>query len=108
MTNLVYNKNHIVEALSNVGLKLGDTAFFSTSLGMIGKAEGVNNQDELNSLFFGAIRNVIGAEGTILVPTYSYTFGDSSKNNPKIFDPLTTPAKVGPFPNFFMKQNGVV
>ena len=108
MTNLVYNKNHIVEALINVGLKQGDTAFFSTSLGMIGTAEGVNNQEELNSLFFEAIKNVIGAKGTILVPAYSYTFGDSTKSNPIIFDPLTTPAEVGPFPNFFMKQNGVV
>ncbi|NQU57226.1 MAG: AAC(3) family N-acetyltransferase [Rhodospirillales bacterium] len=108
MNNLAYNIDDIVEALIGVGLHQGDTAFFSTSLGMLGVAEGVNNQDDLNTLFFEAIKKVLGTKGTILVPAYSYTFGGSTKDNPKIYDPLTTPAEVGPFPNFFIKQKGVV
>lgn len=108
MNSSSYCADDIVKALTDAGLQPGDTAFFSTSLGMVGIAEGVNSQDELNALFLDAIKNVLGPSGTILVPTYSYTFGGSTKENPKIFDPLITPAEVGPFPNFFMKQHGVV
>lgn len=108
MNSSIYNSDDIVSALVNVGLQQGDTAFFSTSLGMVGVAEGVINQDDLNALFLDAIKKVLGPQGTILVPAYSYTFGDSSKSNPKIFDPQTTPSAVGPFPEFFLKQEGVV
>ena len=104
---MAYNNDDIVKALTGAGLQAGDTAFFSTSLGMLGLPEGINSGDELNALFLEAIKRVMGPEGTILAPTYSYTFGGSSKESPKIYDPLTTPAEVGPFPNFFLKQEGV-
>jgi aminoglycoside N3'-acetyltransferase len=108
MSNSSYNLEDIVTAFSKAGLRKGDTAFFSTSLGMIGKAEGVNNSEDLNALFFNAIKIALGLEGTILVPAYSYSFGSSTKNSPKTFYPLTTPAETGPFPNFFLKQKNVI
>jgi aminoglycoside N3'-acetyltransferase len=108
MNKFQYNKKDIIKALFEAGLEKGDTAYFSTSLGMIGVAEDVKTQDDLNSLFFEAIKEVIRPVGTILVPTYSYTIGKSTKKNPVIFDPRTTSTEIGPFPDFFLKQKDVV
>ena len=41
-------------------------------------------------------------DGNLFVPTYSYSFGDDS--NRRYFDLKKTPAKIGPFPNFMIKQ----
>lgn len=104
-----YSDNDIITSLKNSGIENGDAVFFTTSLGMIGMpAIAVNTEEELNGLFFDAIKEVLGPRGTGLVPTYSYTFGKSTLTNPAIFDPKTTPSQVGPFTNFFLKQPGVI
>ena len=108
MINLIYTKNDVIKALTEAGLEKGDTAYFSTSLGMLGIAEGVKDLNDLSVFFLNAIKEVMGPEGTIIVPTYSYTIGGSTKENPKIFDPLTTPSKIGPFPEFFRQQEGTI
>ena len=100
MSGVAYNKDNIVQALRNVGLQEGDTAYFSTSLGMIGLPEGVENLQGLNSMFFDAIINVLGKTGTVLIPAYSYTFGqETGGEGLQTFDPKSTPANVGPFPD---------
>ena len=104
----VYNYSDIVHALQGAGLNAGDTAYFSTSLGMLGFAEGVSTADQLNTLFFDAICETLGGTGNLLVPAYSYTFGGSTVDAPKIFDPINTPAEIGPFPNHVLKQNDVL
>jgi aminoglycoside N3'-acetyltransferase len=108
MTSNYYNLDDIIQSLKNAGLEEGNSAYFSTSLGLLGIAEDVSSQEELNALFFKAIKQVLGPNGTLIVPTYSYTFGPSTKANPSVFDPQTTPAEIGPFPNFILKQPGVV
>jgi aminoglycoside N3'-acetyltransferase len=108
MNKFQYNQKDIIKALVAAGLEEGDTAYFSTSLGMIGLAEGVKTQEDLNFLFFEAIKEVIRPVGNILVPTYSYTISKGTRNDPAIFDPLTTPSEIGPFPDFILKQKGVV
>jgi len=104
-----YNYKDIVIALKNSGIKSGDTVFFTTGLGMVGvPSTDVNTQEKLNKLFFDAIKEVLGEKGTMLVPTYSYTFGESTITSPAVFDPKTTQSQIGPFTNFFLKQPGVV
>lgn len=103
-----YSYPQIVEALETAGLKPGDTIFVSTSFGMLGILEGTDSSDDLNLAHLKAIQQVLGPSGTIVVPTYSYTIGRSTATNPAVFDPLTTPAEIGPFPNFFLKQPEVI
>jgi aminopeptidase-like protein/aminoglycoside N3'-acetyltransferase len=74
---------------------------------MLGIADGISTDDGLNRLFYDCIQEVLGASGTILVPTYSYTFGKSQAKDLALFDSGTTPAKTGPFPEFLRKQPGV-
>ena len=87
-----------------MGLRKGDIVFFSTSLGMVGTAKDVFTNDELNQLFLDCFRLVLGEEGTILVPTYSYTFGESTTTELACFDPDETVSRVGSFPEFIRKQ----
>lgn len=104
-----YSYEDIVAALRESGINEGDSVFFTTGLGMVGMPpQSVKNQDDLNELFFRAIKEAVGEDGTILIPTYSYTFGKSKASELAIFDPKETPAEIGPFPNFFLKQDGVV
>ena len=55
-----------------------------------------------------AIKETLGPKGTILVPTYSYTFGKFNSRKLPSFNPKKTPSKIGPFGNFFIKQKGVI
>ena len=99
-----YTKTDIIDALLKTGLQKDDTVFFSTSLGMVGlPPKSVKNQDDLNKLFLDAIREVL-SDGNIIVPTYSYTFGKSTATDPAVYNPYTTSAEIGPFPEFVRKQ----
>lgn len=103
-----YSRRDVVEALRNLGISPGDLLVCSTSLGLLGLAEGANTQEDVNALFFSALREAVGVNGTLLVPTYSYTFCRSTASAPMTFDPLTTPSEIGPFPEYFRKQEGVI
>lgn len=103
-----YGKSDVLLALSAAGVEPGDTVFITTSLGMLGTAEGTSTLDDLNRLYFDCIMEVLGPEGTALAPAYSYTFGRSRASAPEVFDPETTRAEIGPFPNFFRCQPGVL
>ncbi|MFC1510874.1 DUF4910 domain-containing protein [Candidatus Margulisiibacteriota bacterium] len=104
-----YSYFDILRALRASGIEKGDTVFFTTGLGMLGLPPvAVDSQEKLNKMFLEAINEVLGEDGTILVPTYSYTFGKSSLKNLAVFDPQRTPAEIGSFPNYFLKQPGVI
>lgn len=102
-----YSSEDIINALKELGLVHGDLVYFSTGLGFLGKAEGVDSSADLNKMFFDCIKKVVGSEGTILIPMYSYTFGRSLASEPAIFNPLETKSETGPFPEFFRQQTGV-
>jgi len=102
-----YTKEDIINALKKAGIQKDDTVFFSTSLGMVGFPPSfVKTQDDLNRLFLDAIREVL-VEGNIIVPTYSYTFGKSLASNLAQFN-RHTPAEIGPFPNYILKQSDAI
>ncbi len=102
-----FSGEDIVNVLRKLGLIRGDMVYFSTGFGFLGKAGGVENPEDLNKLFFDSIREVLGSEGTILVPTFSYTFGKNLASEPAVFDPIETKSGTGPFPEFFRQQSGV-
>ena len=103
-----YSYDDILSALSLSGISKGDIVFFTTSLGMLGiPPRDVDNSEALNSLFLNAFREAVGSFGAVLVPTYSYTFGNSTQDLLAVYDPLITPSSIGAFPNFVLKANGV-
>lgn len=102
-----YSEKDIYTALEKAGLKSEDTVFITTSLGMLGIPENVHTQEELNCLFFNALKSFF-SKGNIIIPTYSYSFGKSRPNNLATYDPTETPSEIGPFPEYFRQQKGVL
>lgn len=71
----------IVEGLKELGLKSCDTVVVHSSLSSFGRVEGGAE------IVVDAILEVLGTEGTLVVPTFNY--------EPGVFDPQKTPSIVG-------------
>ena len=87
---MYYTKNDIVKALKKAGVKKNDTVFFTTSLGMLGKpkTKGLLSAEKISKFMLEAIKNTLGPKGTILIPTYSYSFGKFQRNKLPSFPPV--------------------
>lgn len=103
-----YTKKDIVESLKNCGIRKGDTVFVTTSLGMFGFLKNAQSLDDINEAFYLSLCECVGVSGSIIVPTYSYTFGKHTITSPVVYDKQRTEAEIGPFPEFFRHQEGVV
>ena len=94
-----YTRADFVSALRAVGLKGGDTVFSHGNLGFFGyPAEGRMPQ-EVFQLVRDSFREVIGAEGTLVVPTFTYSF---CKGAP--FDHARSPSTCGAFTEWARQQ----
>lgn len=90
-----YTKDDITQALKKSGIHNGDNIFVHSNLGFFGKLLGVNDAESYWSIYKEAIFNVLGTEGTLIVPTFTYSFCWN-----KIFDKEKTPSTVGIFSEF--------
>ena len=99
-----YNYKDLVSKYRFLGLKKGDNIFATTGLGFLGNCIEADNINSLCDIHLKALLEIIGEEGTLIVPTYSYTFGETDPINIATFDIINTKAKIGPFPNFVLKD----
>jgi aminoglycoside 3-N-acetyltransferase len=101
-----YDKLKIFKTFKKLNIKKGDSIFLTTSLGMLGMPK-TNNKNLLlisSNWVFKSLKELIGKEGNIFVPTYSYSFTKKIK----IFSPKSTKSEIGYFSNFFLKQKNVI
>tara|TARA_B100000886_G_scaffold324748_1_gene269696 strand:- start:878 stop:1684 length:807 start_codon:yes stop_codon:yes gene_type:complete len=98
--------NDIKFCLNKLGIKKNDSIFLSTNIGMLGIPKtNCRNKILISSRWIlKALKEIVGKNGNIFVPTYSYTFTKKIKK----FDPSKTKADIGYFPNFFLKQKNVI
>lgn len=87
-----YSKNDIIDSLKKVGLKKGDNIFIHSNIGFFGKLENIKTKQDYWDIFKEAIFEVIGQQGTIVVPTFSYSFCWG-----KTFDKFETLGTTGVF-----------
>ena len=87
-----YSKKDIINSLKKVGLKKGDNIFIHSNIGFFGKLENAKTKEEHWRIFKDAIFEVITKNGTVIVPTFSYSFCWN-----KIFDKVETPGTTGMF-----------
>ena len=101
-----YTKIDITNAISSLGIGKGDTLYITSSLGFVGiPPSHITDSAKLCHIFYDSIREVIGIEGTIMVPTFSYSFGRSTETKPVIYSVKNTPSKVGIFSNFILNHS---
>ncbi len=85
-----YTKTDIIAALRQLGLQEGSHIFIHSNVGFFGKLTGANTPEEVYSNFKKAIREVIGKTGTVIYPTFSYSFCKGQD-----FDPSMTESTCG-------------
>ncbi len=90
-----YSKEDFIKSLQKAGIEYGDTLFGHSNIGFFGRLEFAKNAQETCNLLLESIFSVIGSEGTLLLPTFSYSF-----SNKKSFNPKTTKGVGGIFSEY--------
>ncbi|MGE5473223.1 MAG: AAC(3) family N-acetyltransferase [Ignavibacteriales bacterium] len=85
-----YSESDIIDALKNIGVEKGDNIFVHSNIGFFGKLKGAKDEKDYYKAFKEAIFEVIGDEGSLIVPTFSYSYCWG-----KIFDKENTPGICG-------------
>lgn len=97
-----YNKEEIISALDKLKLERGDSLFIHSNIGFFGILEGAKNIEDVCEIFFDSIFQYIGENGSIFVPTFSYSFPRE-----QLFNPLL-PSKMGAFSDWVFKNSDSV
>lgn len=84
-----YSRDELVADFQSIGLKSGDHVAVSVSYGEMGNIEG-GPSTVLNSLL-----EVLGEEGTLMMPTYSYSSEPTRLSREFVFDPDTSISYTG-------------
>lgn len=99
-----YTRDDLLRAIEGVGIRSGDTISLQVSLGRLGLPLGVERTyAALSDFAIDAFLEVLGSEGTLVVPTYTYSIGRGT-----VFEVETTPSSIGEFPEVFRQRPNVV
>jgi aminoglycoside 3-N-acetyltransferase len=79
----------ITKILKKAKIRKGNTILIHGDLGAISQ---INTKKNIIKIFLGALKKVLGPKGTVLIPTFSYSF---CKN--EIFNPNKTKSEIGSF-----------
>ena len=108
-TDWNFTSQDLVDELYAIGIRRADTIFVHVSLDTLGQPKDCSSSEQVHQVLLDGLQTVIGAEGTILVPTYSFSFCKQ-----QVFDIDNTPTTGGPwsasadFLEFFRKLPGAV
>ncbi len=94
--------NDIRLALEQVGIQKSDSIFVHSDLKHFGKLSQIMNRDEFFGQMIDVFLNVIGPNGNLMMPTFSYSFCKG-----EIFDVLETPSAVGVLTEAFRRTSGI-
>lgn len=92
MTRADYTAKDIAATLDRVGVTAGDRIFVHSNLGFFGTLEGAEDREDYCGTFCSTIREVLGEDGTLVVPTFTYSFC-----NGEPYDPHRTESVCGMF-----------
>lgn len=98
-----YTVDDIVTALREAGVCEGDNIFIHCNIGFFGRLEGATSSDTLCEGFLEGLKRAVGPEGTLVVPTFSYSFCHG-----EVYNPATTKSGCGLFTEYIYKQDGVI
>ncbi|HET7565283.1 MAG TPA: DUF4910 domain-containing protein, partial [Gemmatimonadaceae bacterium] len=104
-----YSRTDLTAALRQLRIRAGDTVFVHVCLDALGIADGCPTAESRCAMLLAALLDVVGASGTLLVPTYTFSFCQQQP-----FDVKRTPTPGGPwstsveFLEYFRRLPGVV
>lgn len=94
-----YNRCDLADSFREVGLSKGDIVFSHSNIGFFGIPAGERTPGNTFWTILNAFFDVIGEEGTLAVPTFTYSFPQG-----KVFDPDNTPSDCGIFTEMLRKH----
>lgn len=94
-----YTASEFRGALRSVGLRRGDTVFTHSNIGFFGLPDPPGSTESVCAALLEGVLDVIGPEGTFVVPTFTYSFCEG-----KPFDPDETPSPCGALTEFVRKR----
>ena len=100
MKNFDYSKSDISKALTDVGITTDDNIFVHSNIGYFGKMENAENKNDYCREFLESVLDVIGINGTLVVPTFSYSFC-----NNEVYDKIKTDSVCGIFSEYIRKKS---
>jgi len=77
-------RGDIVAALAAAGVEPGMTVFSHANIAFFGRVEGVTGMDDLIRIMLGCFAEVLGPDGTLVLPVFTYSFG--ADKTEKVFD----------------------
>jgi aminoglycoside 3-N-acetyltransferase len=102
--NRHYTRDDLLRAIEAVGICAGNIVSLQVSLGRLGLPFGVERDYvALSNFVIDAFLEVLGSEGTLVVPTYTYSIGRGD-----VFEVETTPSSIGEFPEVFRNRENAV
>jgi aminoglycoside 3-N-acetyltransferase len=94
-----YDKAAIDVCLAGLPLEAGDIVFSHSNAGFFGRLAGAKSGADICAALAEAILRRIGPNGTLVVPTFTYSFSGGD-----IFDVDHTPSKMGAFAEWVRKE----
>jgi len=96
-----YSKKDLIAALRSAGVRKGDILYCHVGMSNIGVPTEQLQGATKFSVIYDALMEVIGSQGTLLTPTFTYSFCHG-----EIYDPEESPSKVGYFGENLRKLPG--
>lgn len=78
-----YSKTNIIDALCTVGIGYGDSIFIHSNIGFFGRLQDGSDPENCYRIFKEALLQALGPTGTIVMPTFSYSFCKRQEFNKK-------------------------
>ena len=87
-------------------IKKGDSLYVSSSFGMLGLPSfKISNDYEISRVFFEILIDILGNNGTLFAPTFTYSFSKTREISKNVFNVDKTTSRVGPFGEYIRKKN---
>jgi aminoglycoside 3-N-acetyltransferase len=103
--NEIVNTDQVLSCLLGLGVKKGDNIMIHSDLSVLGRLclSGNNAGNRFLSALVNVFKKAVGVKGTIIMPTFSYSFLKG-----ETYDVKNSPSTAGILTEFFRKQKGVV
>lgn len=96
----IYTSDDLASAIKELGIEKGDMICVHSNFTQFGKI--LPRKNEFLSVLIDIFKELVGDEGTILVPTFTYSFCRGL-----CFDKKHSKTSVGALGEYFRKENGV-
>ena len=90
-----FQYSDIINAIKQSGINLGDYVFLHSDVTKFGRLEDIKDKNLFNQVFLDACLECVGENGHLIIPTFSYSYGDRF-NAKKFFDVDQTPSILNP------------